>query len=105
MPDAYCMVITTVGSKDEGDRLAEELVTRRLAACVQTTPVSSVYTWNGALQKDAEYLLLIKTTARRYDELVAAIREIHSYEVPEIVRLSIEAGFDPYLEWLSKSTI
>jgi periplasmic divalent cation tolerance protein len=104
MTEEYCVILTTVGDKDEADRLAEMLVSRKLAACVQITPVSSVYTWKGALQKEPEHLLLIKTAARRFDDVEAAIRQDHSYELPEIVRLPIDAGLAPYLDWISQST-
>ena len=104
MTEECCVILTTVGDKDEADRLAELLVSRKLAACVQITPVSSVYTWKGALQKESEHLLLIKTATRRYDEVQAAIRENHSYEVPEIVQLPVERGLPAYLDWISTGT-
>jgi periplasmic divalent cation tolerance protein len=104
VPESYCVILCTVGSRDEAERLAELLVTRKLAACVQVTAVSSTYSWDGALQKDSEHLLLIKTAARRYDEVEAAIREDHSYEVPEIVQIPVQRGLPAYLEWISENT-
>jgi len=104
MTEPYCVILTTTGSQEEADRLADLLVTRRLAACVQVFPVSSRYMWKGELHKDPEQILLIKTASSRYREIEAAILENHSYEVPEILRLPIEGGSDRYLDWLSEET-
>jgi periplasmic divalent cation tolerance protein len=104
MPDAYCVIFSTTGSREEADRIAEMLVTRKLAACVQISAISSVYAWHGELHKDAEHLLLIKTVPTRYDDIQAAILENHSYEVPEIVQLPIENGLPAYLAWISENT-
>ncbi len=104
MPDGYCVVLATAGSRDEAEHIAELLVTRKLAACVQITAISSFYLWDGELHKDPEHLLLIKTRSNRYGEVEAAIRESHSYEVPEIVQLPIERGLASYLGWIADST-
>ena len=104
MPESCCVILCTTSSRDEAEQLAELLVTRKLAACVQIAAVSSIYIWDGDLHRDAEHLLLIKTATRRYDEVEAAIRENHSYEVPEIVQLPIESGLPAYLDWISEST-
>lgn len=104
MPGSYCVILTTVGSLQEADSIAEMLVSRKLAACVQIAAVSSAYSWNGALQKDSEHLLLIKTVAERYDDIEAAIVAHHSYEVPEIVQLPIERGLPAYLAWIDENT-
>ena len=101
MPESYCVILTTVGKRLEAEELARLLVTRRLAACVQITAISSFYVWNDELHDDAEHLLLIKTAASRYAEIEAAIRANHSYEVPEIVQLPVEGGLPEYLDWLS----
>jgi periplasmic divalent cation tolerance protein len=104
VPESYCVILCTVGSRDEAEQLAELLVTRKLAACVQVAAVSTTYSWDGALHKDSEQLLLIKTATRRYDEVETAIRENHSYEVPEIVQMPIDRGLPAYLEWISENT-
>lgn len=104
MPESYCVVLTTCGARDEAERIAESLVMSRLAACVQIANISSYYNWDGELHKDPEHLLLIKTRSDRYSEVEAAIREIHSYEVPEIVQLPIERGLASYLGWIAEST-
>ncbi len=103
MADPYCVILTTAGSQEEANRLADVLVSRRLAACVQIASIASTYLWKGKVNHDSEYLLLIKTAAKRYSEVEAAILENHSYEVPEIVQLPIVQGLDRYLGWVGES--
>jgi periplasmic divalent cation tolerance protein len=98
------VALTTVGSLEEGRRIARELVERRLAACVNLVPeLTSVYRWEGAVEEAEEVLLVMKTTEARLAALEAAVRELHSYEVPEFVALRVEAGSRPYLKWLLDS--
>lgn len=104
MSDPYCVILTTTDNPDEANRLAELLVSRRLAACVQITNIQSCYTWQGQIQHEAEYLLLVKTASRLYAEVEAAILENHSYAIPEIVQLPISQGFDRYLSWIHENT-
>jgi periplasmic divalent cation tolerance protein len=100
----YLQVTTTAGSEEEAERLSAALVERRLAACVQVVgPIASRYRWQGATEHSTEWLCLAKTSAARYAELEAAIRELHSYEEPEIVATPIVAGSPGYLEWLGGS--
>lgn len=95
------VVLSTVGSDEDAERIARQLVERELAACVNVVPrVVSIYRWRGRVERDEERLLLIKTRAERFEALRAAIVELHPYEVPEVVCLPIEAGHDPYLAWL-----
>jgi periplasmic divalent cation tolerance protein len=101
----FLQVQTTVSSADEAQRLAGALVERRLAACVQVIgPVQSIYRWEGRVERAEEWLCLIKSPASRYDALQQAIRELHSYECPEIVAVPIERGSDDYLRWLAAET-
>ena len=104
MSGPYCVILATAGSQAEADRLAEMLVSRRLAACVQVANIASCYRWKGAVTKEAEYLLLIKTVAHLYSQVEAAIVESHSYEVPEIIQLPVEQGLDRYLGWIDENT-
>ncbi len=98
----YVQVLTTAGSAQEAERIASLLVDRRLAACVQTTgPIVSRYRWQGVVEEAEEWQCLAKTEAARYPEVEAAIREIHSYEEPEIVATPIVVGSEGYLRWLS----
>jgi periplasmic divalent cation tolerance protein len=103
MPDDYCVILCTAANQDEASRIAESLVTRRLAACVQTWPVASTYIWKGELNRDQEHLLVIKTTAQRYGEVEAAILANHSYELPEILQLPVVNGLDRYLGWIAET--
>jgi|SRR5271166_6562041 len=95
------IIMTTVGLMEKAEQIAEALVDRRLAACVNIVgPIRSIYRWQGSVQREQEYLLLIKTTAERATALAAAFAELHPYELPEHVELTIEGGSVPYLEWL-----
>jgi periplasmic divalent cation tolerance protein len=98
------IALTTVGSVEEGQKLARLLVERRLAACVNLIPnLTSVYRWQGAIEEAAEVLLVMKTTSEKLPALEAAVRELHSYEVPEFVVLDVESASRPYLDWLADS--
>lgn len=100
----YVQVQTTAGSEEEAERISQALVERRLAACVQVIgPIASTYRWQGEVEQAREWLCQIKTEACRYGELEAAIRELHSYEEPEIVATPIVAGSKGYLEWIGES--
>ena len=98
------LVLTTAGSKTEARKIAEALVERRLAACVNIVPgIMSVYRWEGKVAEAAEYLLLIKTVEAREEQLRSAIRELHPYQVPEFVTLSVKSGSVEYLKWLEEA--
>jgi periplasmic divalent cation tolerance protein len=98
------IVFTTTGSREEAGKIAHALVERRLAACVNIVgPIQSVYRWQGKVDSADEHLLLIKTTAASFDAVARAIRELHSYELPECIELSIEGGSAEYLEWIEQS--
>ncbi len=98
------IVITTVGAREDAVKIARTLVERRLAACVNVTgPVESWYRWKGAVENAQEWLLVIKTTAAACDQVKAAIKELHSYELPECVVLPIEGGSLEYLAWLEEN--
>lgn len=101
---AVRIVLTTVGSLEEGQRLARRLVERRLAACVNLVPnLISIYRWQGEIEEAAEVLLMMKTTAEQLPALEAAVRELHSYDVPEFLALDVAAASQPYLNWLISS--
>ena len=100
------VILTTVGTEEEANKLAVELIDRRLAACVNITRgVTSVFRWQGEIQRDSEYLLIIKTVDELFGETSDAIRELHSYECPEILALPARPGDIRFLDWLQESTV
>jgi periplasmic divalent cation tolerance protein len=99
------LVFTNLPDRGAAERLADLLVERQLAACVNIlAPCRSVYRWKGAVQHDEEHPMLVKTTAERYPELEQAMRENHPYELPEIIAVPIEAGLPAYLDWVAAET-
>lgn len=101
-PGAFRIVLTTADSEELADRIARTLVERRLAACVNVVgPVSSVFRWKGEIVSDRERMLVIKTTAERFPEVRETIRELHSYDVPEVLAIAVDDGDRPYLDWLA----
>jgi len=100
----YLQVLTTAGSEREAHEIAAALIERRLAACVQISgPIASVYRWQGEIENAEEWHCLVKTAASHWDAVEAAIRELHSYEEPEIVATPIAAGSAGYLRWIDES--
>ena len=98
------IVLSTAVSEEEARNIAQHLVERRLAACVNIVPqIESIYRWEGKVESSREWLLLIKTTAERFAAVRAAIQELHSYDLPECVALAIEDGSSGYLQWLENS--
>ncbi|GEM83043.1 divalent-cation tolerance protein CutA [Meiothermus hypogaeus] len=101
----YLTVFCTVPDLDSGQRIAQTLVHEGLAACVNLLPgITSVYRWQGEVQENHELLLIIKTRQARYQTLEARIKELHPYQVPEIIAHKIESGLQSYLEWIGQST-
>lgn len=95
------LVLSTAASQAEASRIAEELVERRLAACVNIVGrVQSFYRWEDKLQRAEEFLIIIKTLKAHEEQLRAAIRELHSYDLPEFVAIPVESGSQDYLEWV-----
>ncbi|MDV2995253.1 MAG: Divalent-cation tolerance protein CutA [Chroococcidiopsis sp. SAG 2025] len=99
----YGVVLVTAGSQQEAEAIATSLVASKLAACVNILPIQSVYTWQGEINQEQEWQLLIKTDLAQFSNLEAKICELHSYEVPEIIALPILAGSQSYLDWISAS--
>ncbi len=101
---AFRIVLSTAGSEEEGARLAKLLVERKLCACVNLVPgIRSFYRWDGAVQDDAEVLLIIKTTKEKLQALSEHLAENHSYDVPEVLALDVDRGSASYLDWLAGS--
>ena len=99
-----CQVTTTLPDSDAADRLAHTLVHERLAACAQVAgPISSTYRWQGTVDRASECFCYLKTTMERLPALRARIRELHPYEVPEIIAVPIVDGDAGYLRWIEES--
>jgi len=98
------VVQTTTATPEAAERLAEALVGEGLAACVQIAPIRSRYVWKGAVQREDEQLLLIKTREALFEAVHARIRALHAYETPEIIATSVAAGDADYLTWLAAAT-
>ena len=98
------VVVTTVGTEEEATQLAGELVGRRHSACVNILPVyRSVYRWQGKICEDNEFLLVIKTLESEYEAVETTVRELHSYELPELLAFRVSRGEARFLDWLAQS--
>jgi periplasmic divalent cation tolerance protein len=105
MESTKLLVLTNVPDRATAEKLADLLVDRRLAACVNIlAPCRSVYRWKDAVQRDEEHPMLMKTTAERYPALEQALRAAHPYELPEIIAVPIERGLPAYLDWVAAET-
>lgn len=99
------LTFVTCSSQEEAEKIAEALVSEKLAACVNLLPgVTSIYYWEGKLCKESERLLVIKSVASRQDALQRRVRSLHSYVVPEVVTVPIAAGNPDYLRWVEECT-
>lgn len=106
MPTPHQLVLCTCPDLITAQNIAEQLVDKQLAACVNILPgVTSVYQWQGKRETAQEHLLLIKTTTEVFNALEQTIVSLHPYELPEIIAVSIERGLDPYLNWISEQTV
>jgi periplasmic divalent cation tolerance protein len=98
------VVLTTASSEQEAQKIAHHLVERRLAACANIVPqVTSIYRWQDKVEEAREWLLVVKTTAAAFGQVRQAIAELHSYELPECICLTIEDGSPDYLQWIADS--
>lgn len=97
------VVLCTVATTEEAERIAREVIERRLAACANLVPVTSIYRWKGEMERSAEVLLVIKTSGKEFEALREAIVAQHAYEIPEVIALPVEAGHAPYLAWIAES--
>ena len=99
------IVLSTAGSEEEARKIAQHLVEHKLAACVNIVPqVESIYRWQGKVESAREWLLLVKTTVDQFEKVRDAIRELHSYDVPECIAVAIEDGSPEYLRWLGEES-
>ncbi len=100
-PETAVRVETTVDSREGAERVARSVVEHRLAACAQVSgPITSFYRWEGQVQADEEWMVVIKTAADRLEDLTSHIRGVHPYDVPEVVAVPVTGGNPAYLEWV-----
>jgi len=98
------IVLSTAGSEEEARKIARHLVEHQLAACVNIVPqIESIYRWEGKVESSREWLLIVKTTAEKFPAVLDAIRELHSYGLPECITINIEDGSPEYIDWLANS--
>jgi periplasmic divalent cation tolerance protein len=102
MASQYAVVLTTCSNEDDAKKIIASLLEKKLAACIQTYPVNSFYSWKGSLCHDNEILLLIKCKYGLFDSIKADILENHPYEIPEIILLPISDGYGKYLSWIDE---
>lgn len=100
-----CVVLVMCGTKEEARRIGRSLVEERLAACANLAgPIESIFHWEGKVEEEEETLLMLKTRSEHFEPLAGRVRELHSYEVPEVVALPIAAGLGAYLRWIGEET-
>ena len=104
MDASHFNVLTATDSAEQSHALARAIVDQRLAACVQITPIQSIYRWRGSVVDAKEWRLDCKTTAERLPDLISVIRDLHPFEVPEIIALPIADGNQVYLQWIQDET-
>jgi len=100
----YYSIYITTKDEDEARKIGKTLVEEKLAACVNIHPMKSIYRWQGNIEEEGEVAMFVKTKARLADEVIARVKELHSYEVPCIVSLPIAKGNPDYLKWIGEST-
>ena len=99
------IVFVTVPSGEDASRIGEALVSERLAACVNVVPgIESIYRWQGEVSRDAEWLLIIKTTSAHFEAMERRVKDLHAYTTPEVIGFKISQGSDDYLRWIREST-
>lgn len=105
MPTNTLLIFCTCPNRETAEQIANHLVEEQLAACINiSSPVTSIYSWQGKIESEEELLLSIKTSRRRYSELEQAILNLHPYELPEIIAVPVEQGLSGYLDWVAQCT-
>lgn len=101
----FLQITTTTGKRQDAEQIASELVSRRLAACVQVSgPIASTFRWQGNIETQEEWVCTIKTASMRLDAIRELLREIHPYKVPELIATAIVDGSEEYLGWVAEET-
>jgi periplasmic divalent cation tolerance protein len=99
------IIVSTYPDKKIVEKTANQMVKKRLAACVNISKISSIYSWKGKIEKTSEYLALFKTTKKNKNALKKEIKKIHPYDVPEIAEIDVNSVNQQYLKWLIESTL
>ena len=100
----YTLIMVTASSREEAEKIATTLLERKLIACANILgPVSSRFWWQGKIDSAEEYMIFMKTKRELFDQVADNVKQLHSYEVPEIIALPIVEGAKPYLEWINSS--
>jgi len=100
------LMLVTAGSTEEASKIGKALVEKRLAACCSIIPeIQSIYWWDGKIAEDAEVLLLIKTIKAAEPEMMEMIKKLHSYELPEMISIPLNSGFDKYFSWIDENVV
>ena len=100
----YTLIIVTASSREEAEKIATTLLERKLIACANILgPVSSRFWWQGKIDSAEEYMIFMKTKRELFDQVADNVKQLHSYEVPEIIALPIVEGAKPYLEWINSN--
>jgi periplasmic divalent cation tolerance protein len=102
MINTYMVVLTTFSKPETGEKIIDALLSRKLAACIQSVAIKSCYSWKGSIAKDDETLLLIKTKATHFPEIEKTIRSVHDYETPEIIGVPVVNAFKGYTDWIEE---
>lgn len=101
----FCLILTTTPTLELAEKIAQTLLTKRIAACVNIIPkITSYYWWENTIQKDEEFLLFVKSSDDNFENIKEEILKLHTYETPEIISIPIEKGLDNYLDWIKKET-
>ena len=101
----YSVFFVTAGKEEEASRIGRTLVEEKLAACVNIIPrIRSIYSWKGEVCDEEEYLLIMKSRSSLFPAIRDRVRELHSYEVPEIIAFPIDQGLPEYLDWILENT-
>jgi len=100
----YSMLYTTTGSEEEAEKISNELLEQKLVACANIFPIRSLYLWKGEIEKTREFAIIFKTRTKLLKEAMAAVKRLHSYEVPCLVCYEYVLGDKNYLDWISEET-
>ncbi len=100
----HSIILSTCGTRSDAEKIARDLVKRRLAACVNIMPVSSFYRWKGRIDVGREYLIIAKSRSENFAKVKSRILAIHSYELPELLSLRVDHGYKKYLDWIDHET-